>query len=841
MNTKAYLQRSKSTRSVRTSHSSSLATDTLDPDIARLFATAAASKAMSRSMERSSTLSEGSYDRLGGPHRMAVPSRRYKRAESCYSSEHSSASDDAPLQDHDQPWSAALPSISEFGGLEEKVASLPSSYRRLRKSRSMFSTRQRGPHMPPSSDSYSPNISAGRPASEAPRLYRTLRRSMSFLKGDYQPQNTLRDAKSHDAAIQLARSRYDQSIVNSPDSPHWIPLPVSKARRDHKPFRKTFRTSGTSEKTSITSSPLDRVKATESHGKARALSSSIKKGIKRVLGFSRASSENEKAQLSPFHSRYWSQSPSTDISNENSYPGSNAVSQMGDISEPVGHDGIPIMRRMQSSASLATSRSRVTSWADSTAANTIATPNPGGQQRLCIISEQDNFRQGGSVPFLQDTYSQPISNHFDSHRLFSALMKRMGGAHPQSPDEDVILGHVKEHRAIPTQGSLHFHRSRNTIRQVPSDCSMNSPRSFATANVNPPTPYERLQTHGTASGHGAMPGPIIYEDNGIESGERRREESDSPSAYSRTTSGNSPLTKAVVDSSDSEAEPGVATIFASERTTYSSPNKSTHSSDGKPPVPPGVDWQNFMESEIAKIEKPPTTQHHYREHAQILDDYEFSFNTAVPSRKTRVESRGASQIGDDRDTLSRRVSTNSNFSRPFSRSSSLHTVVKIQEAHNNASSTPISLAASDDVFRDSGAHETYLKTAHAGQIELGISPMLSRSSNKPRMPESPTPKGHLIEVSPRMNNGKYTQYSTKWSPGSQEARSLRRRRSTRFHRENRKATNENAKLEQNMHDQPYGLQSTMSSKRMVEIFLNSRRRQMGVDLPDDGAPEPAFL
>jgi hypothetical protein len=167
--------------------------------------------------------------------------------------------------------------------------------------------------------------------------------------------------------------------------------------------------------------------------------------------------------------------------------------------------------------------------------------------------------------------------------------------------------------------------------------------------------------------------------------------------------------------------------------------------------------------------------------------------------------------------------------------------VKVQRPPANASSTPISLAVSDDVFRDSGGRENYMKSSHAGQIELGVSPMLPRSGNKPRMPESPTPKSHLFEVSPRISGGKYAQYSTKWSPGSQEARTLRRRQSTRFNRENRKATNENAKLEHNLYDQPYGLQSPMSSKRTVEIFLNSRRRQMGADLSDDGTSEPAFL
>ncbi|KAL2797017.1 hypothetical protein BJX66DRAFT_117848 [Aspergillus keveii] len=841
MNTKDCLRRSKSTLIVRTSHSSSLATETFDPDIARLFATAAASKAMSRAADRPSTLSEGSYDRLGGSRRMAVPPRRYKRAESSYSSGNSSAGDEGSLQDHDQPWSAALPSISEFGALEDRIASLPSSYRRLRKSRSMCSTRQRhAPYAPPSSESYSPSV--GAQGAEAPRLYRTLRRSMSFLKGEYQPQNTLRHAKSHDVAIQLARSQYEQSAMNSPESPHWAQLPVSKTRREHKPFRKTFRTSGTSERTSVTSSPLDRVTVTESHGRARAFSSSIKKGIKRVLGISRTSLKHEKAQLSPFHSHYWSQSPSTAVSNENDYPQGNEVSDINEFRRPAGHDRVPSMRRMQSSASLATSRSRVTSWADSTAANTIATPRAEGQQRLSIISEQGNIRQADSEPFSQGSFQQPHSNAVDSHRLFSALMKRIGGAHPQSPSEEIFLGHVKEHRAIPTQGSLHLRPSRHTIRQVPSDCSINSPKSFATAYVNPPNSYERLQTYSGANVREAVSGPEAHDNDEAKPNERQREGTDSSSVYSRTTSGNSPLTKAVANSPDSEAEPGVAIIFASERKIYSSPNRASQPPGDHIPAQSGVDWQNIMESQIAKIENADQPRRHYREDAQILDDYEVPFNSPIPTRKVRVESRGTRQVDDDRAALSRRVSASSNFSRPFSRSSSLCTVVKVQDPPANASSTPISLAVSDDVFQDSGGRESYRKSSHAGQIELGVSPMLSRSGNKPRMPESPTPKSQLVEISPKMNSGKYTQYSTKWSPGSREARTLLRRRSTRFNRENRKATNENAKLEQqNIYEQPYGLQSPMSSKHMVEIFLNSRRRQMGADLADDGTSEPAFL
>jgi hypothetical protein len=107
------------------------------------------------------------------------------------------------------------------------------------------------------------------------------------------------------------------------------------------------------------------------------------------------------------------------------------------------------------------------------------------------------------------------------------------------------------------------------------------------------------------------------------------------------------------------------------------------------------------------------------------------------------------------------------------------------------------------------------------------------------MPESPTPKRLAADISPIMSGEKYGQYSIKRSPANQDARTLHRR-SARFLRENRRVTNENMRMEQGLYEQAQGLQSPMSSKRMVEIFLNSRRRQMGAG-SDDGAPEPAFL
>lgn len=826
MSAKDRLRKSKSSRFSRASHSS-LTSEPLDPELARLFATAAASRAMamSRSADRSSTLSEGSYDRLGGPPSMAVPPRRYKR--SSYSSGQSSAADDLPIRhsasssmespESDQPWSAALPSISEFGGLEGRIASLPSSYRRLRKSRSMFSTRQRSSHIPygiPSSESYSPSISSRGQTSDPPRMHRSLRRSMSFLKSDSRPQNTLRHAKSQDAAVQLARSQYQKDLLNSPDSSNW-PLPMSKVRREHKPFRKTFRGTRTSENTAAEGS-MEQSRSPQPHWKARAFSSTIKKGIKRVLGLSRTPSEQAKSHASPASSRHWDQSPSTAVNDEHSHPIGNGSLEADQLQANSNQPNT--VRRMQSSRSLATSRSRVTSWADSTAANTIATPKAGGQ-RLSIVSEQGNIDRP-DVPPIPSGLNQPGNDGVDSHRLFSALMKRIGGA----KEEDIVIGHVKEHRAIPTQGSSRFHNSRQTIRQVPSNISISSPRSFATAN---PGPIYEQPYGGSSNNTGGLRQSRAYNDDSKSvPKEISCADSISPSIYSRTTDGHSPQHRAATDSPDPAAELGVATIFAPERTAYNSPSKAPESPAEKISAQPATDWQDWMDSQMARIENATPTRH-YREDAEIYNDSAPNFTSSVPSRRIRVESRGVSPA-QDHDILDRKVSTNSNFSRPFSRSSSLRTVVKAREPSSPVPTPSVPPLAGDDVFRDSGGHERFLKP-NAGQ---SLSPMLSRSSNQPRAMDSPTPKRSATEVSPMISSGKYGQVPTKWSPGNQDARTLHRR-SARFLRENRRATNENARWEQ-------AHQSPMSSKRMVETFLNSRRRQMGTGA-EDGTPEPAFL
>ncbi|KAE8349914.1 hypothetical protein BDV28DRAFT_160069 [Aspergillus coremiiformis] len=758
------LRRSKSSRSIRKSHQTSASGESFDADLARQHATVAASLAMRRSTERSSTDSQRSYNRLGGPGNMAVPPRRHRPSGGTEDSDnvstvtmpHSrlSMANDLENKNNEQLSPAALPPISEFGGLDGRNSSLPSSYRRLRKSRSMFTTGQR----------YS-RISYGVPS----RLYDS-------------PRNVI------------------------------------------------------------------------SQGKARSLSSSIKRGIKRVLGLSKSAAENNQAPVSPMDPKRC-QNPATvfkedgDCSTE-SDGNPVCIDRLADSHRP---QTIPSTR---SSESLATSRSRVTSWADSTVANTIVTRKAGEQGHLSIIDERGGSRLNLSLLTPSNSPRRECSStaepglperSIDSQRLYAALMRRIGQNCAQDPEEEIVLGQVREHRAIPTRASSLYPRSsRQTIRRVLSNDSITSPGSYATAPGGPVTPQKRPTMLGV---------PNTPEDDAqsiIATRSQSLDASDSPSIYSRTTSGNSPTIEnrnAVLGSPEKD-EPGVATIYESQRSAYSSPKRTTGSRDPEVQSRPSADWQQWMQSQMARIENFTPTGEHYREEAEIYGDAA-NVLRRFPSRNIQDDNGTLESQLDDPDHgyhFARRESTckigmGSNFSRPFGRSPSVRTMVTVCKEQTSGaaalSSIPISVSPNN-----SGQPFSVSRIRARGD-QYATSPMHSRPINRHWMPETPTPKRDAREMSQRLTlSGKYGGSSAKWSP-AQETRALPFR-SVR-HRDSTRPTNENLRADNRLCDskEPYPLsQDTyvpISSKRMVEMFLNSRRRQMGTEMSDGSAPDGAFL
>ncbi|OGM42614.1 hypothetical protein ABOM_009580 [Aspergillus bombycis] len=860
------LRRSRSTRSIRRSHQMSVSNEPFDPEIAKQHATVAASLAMRRSTERSSTDSQRSYDRLGGPGSMAVPQRRNRPSgdteisDTVLTATLTQSRSDSEENNNSQLSPAALPPIREFGGLDGRNSSLPSSYRRLRKSRSMFAGGQRYSRMSSGAHSrlYDYVTLDKAQVPEVPNPGGALKRSLSFLRGSHPTVNATHHMRSHEAAIQLARSQFLQSSVDSTDQCR--ASSIHRPKREHKPFRKTFRSnsgdSASGMDASSTQSSVDSSRHAMSQDKTRSLSSSIKRGIKKVLGLSKPVADTSLVQAPPV-GQAQSQVLST-TSKDDNYPAGNDRNLIC-ADRLTGSDRSQIVRSIRSSESLATSRSRVTSWADSTVANTIVTRKTGEQSHLCIIDEQGDLGPNPSLLTPSNSPTQDFSStsepamlehSIDSQRLYAALMKRIGQNHAQHTEEEIFLGQVREHRAIPTRASSLYPRSsRQTIRRVPSNESFTTPRSYATAPGGTVTPQKRLTMLGSQS---ALDGDT-RSINVIES--PTLDISNSPSIYSRTTSGNSPSTKQHSDkprSSGSVDELGVATIFESQRSAYRSPKRTPGLPESQIQPQPSADWQQWMQSQMARIENLTPTKKHYKEDAQIYDD--------EANMPRQCLSRG---LGGDNDTSTSRqndsdqdhlfasrepittckIWTRSNFSRPFSRSPSVRTVVTASKEQGLATAPLFSIHTSGPPSSDGSSFTVgRIRTRLDQHASL---PMQSRPINRPWMPESPTPKREARELSRRLAlSGKYGESSVKW-PQAQDTgpvpfRLSRHRDSTRFNNENIRAdtrhgnVNERCPLSQ-------GTYSPMSSKRMVELFLNSRRRQMGMEMSDDSAPDGAFL
>lgn len=816
---------------------------------------------MLRSSERSSGESKSSYDCLGGPDNVAVPQRslppshiQFTEKDSDWPISQAQVTKGSPTHNpeenvgslnHSQITSAALPSISEFGGLDGRKSSLPSSYRRLRKAKSMFSTRYR-PSLG-AGGTTSPREGIDGRISDPPLQNRTLRRSTPFLRGS-RSSKAMRHARSQDASIQLARAQFLQSAEEQAEQMRRSSIVPPKPRHEHRGFRKTFRTTSApglpelddARSPSWTAQP----KSTGFHGRARTLSQTIKSRIKRALGMSRQ--EPDPIQSSPASQ---SQGAITEPGLDPDYMHESNHQSHGSVMDYIqGDSKTQTVQRTRSSDSIATSNSRVTSWADSTAANTIAMRKAGDGHSLSIIEEYDDIHQMAQ-------HTPPGKGRtVDSQRLYSALMKRIGRANMQTND-GAVYGEVKEHRLIPERtSSAYSHRSKRTVRHIGSNESVISPRSFATAtsDTRPPTRQSRCQSRHMLptirSGQSCERdrydnGEISDDDTGSVIVSRRDPDVEpySPSVYSRTTITPAKKERAVASGSLGSEEPGMVTILSSQRTAYSSPKRMAGSRSPGVPIQPSADWHQWISSEIARIEAAPPTRDHYRENAQIVDD-DSNFLYPIPIPETHNSYQFSTEQPDrlSQDSsdswMMNRVPPLSNFSRPFSRSPSVRTIVPVK-----TQPPPTSVFPTPDLPSDSGSQVYSIPNPFDSEITLA--PMRSRSNNMLQTPDTPTPKRDGEAQQWRAANEQYRRYSTRRLPISPDGKAPQR--PFRGYRDQRRTTNENLRNEDGrgeMTDQYHRLQdihSTISSKTMVEMFLSSRRRQVGTS--EESAPNGAFL
>lgn len=896
--TRGRLHRSMSSRSIRRARRPPA--EIIDPDIAKLHAAAAASRAMHSSHQHSHQSSaelKCSYNRVGGPTQVAIPRRRPKSSlqytddsTSTYGAPTVPPSTPLPFARaesistvNDREFSAVLPPPAEPNGLDGRDSSVPSSYRRLRKAKSMFSTRQRSSHT-----AYSTPPLPRRDAMDLERspqfaLPRTMRHTPSFIRASpFQSSRAIRHAKSQDTAIQLARDQFLGETDHAEAQTRRSSLFVHRRRRENKQFRKTFR---------VTSASSIGTKPTERHGRRRTFSASFKNGLKRVFGLSRSveqqSNPSDEADppLPPVPISC------NDISVNNSVHGyveyrDDMVGEVVDVIDDVHSSPLRVPRISPSRASLCTSKSRVTSWADSTVANTITARKPGHRQSLSLIEEHGDLNKqlvqnpSGAADQASPTPRKSPARRFndwvDSHDLYSALMQQIGRQNVQNAEEEIIFGTVPEHRAVQARTSSALsRRSKYTIRRVPSGDS-STPGSFTTAragdsssprkNMIRPLQYipssatsRRIQgqenhTWGPKVGGNSARSPCARGgDSDDETGSvivvrygGARMGAVSPSVYSRTTNGGTPTEELEVTEPRYVAdEPGTATIFTSQRAVYKSPRRSSSSSPLKTQVKPSLDWQQWMSSQIERIESTSPTREHVREDAQFQEDDDEIFMGMMrrapgPGQESTAKPYITSEPkhNDSQSIEEPRVASQNNFSRPFSRSSSVQTILPSQTIEPGSTVKTASKLSAVDSIADVPSPPVRVPS------DRTLSPMRTRTANSPSIPDSPTPQRVVPDLPKRnLTQEQYRRYSARRPIANGKPNSFR---SMRAYRDFNALNNENQwqkEDHENMMGEYHKNQDgppTVSSKRMVELFLNSRRRP-AENVLDGNAPGEAFI
>ncbi|KAI4132753.1 MAG: hypothetical protein LQ347_002473 [Umbilicaria vellea] len=477
------LRRAKSTSSVQTRQAIPPESRPIDPETARHDALTAAHVAFDRSQERAPALRKREYDSSGreipsntdqelsrkrsvrftGPCAVPIRQRSITRRQA------PAQTTSGRLAPQINGRSSSIRKIESFSTvvpysgqdcIETRVFPNPSSYRRIRKSKSMYT-----PRIAPSIifTNGTPSVKARHSINNDQQLPRRpdLRNSMSFVRGatDDISRNSY-DVENRDAAIQMARDQYlrqleDQRLKERPSFLH-----PGKRRKSQKAFRRTVRTSSTnSYGSAISSSDHYAGQGTKSQGlgrKARDLSFSLKDKLKRVF---RKSSQLEEGipsqQLDATRAHFRDYLPATsgvDQGYKPVSPSNGSVlrrinSRSSSLLSVMPQDGKDYregsIRSVRSDDSITNGRSRVTSWTNSTVANTVNTRDIlMDKKRLSIIQENGGQHHSPKRVHLDGiasdgryaVFRKPLGSGgsgvrstgpVNSQRVYSALMRKL--------------------------------------------------------------------------------------------------------------------------------------------------------------------------------------------------------------------------------------------------------------------------------------------------------------------------------------------------------------------------------------------------------------------------------
>ncbi|KAI9649274.1 hypothetical protein NHQ30_001844 [Ciborinia camelliae] len=406
--------------------------------------------------------------------------------------------------------------FDEYYTQEDDVASTPSSYRRIRKSKSMFS-----PLSAPSNVFYSNGSPDRTNCSSTPRTHENdvpLRapKSMSFLRGGRDYFKSATSCERNDDAVQMARDRFfaqatQQRLREQPSF-----LFRSKAQRQEKPFRKSVRSS--SGKSAVTFDSAESIREGGLRARARKVSQGLKSKLRKVFGRSKEEPvmiPNQQVDAIETHVRAYAGQLSPDHESFLDIPRPDEAAFAHVAARVPSLRAIASSQRLRSQSGSIRSfrsdnsdeKSRVTSWTNSTANNTVTSqglrPQPTRDQRLSIINESGTHiskaafhrpnvkNQHPAYPaFHRPGHVQPIRpGGVDSARLCSALMKRLDENSPEAilakskkASSDTLRAEKVHRRTSSFTNALS--QSKPWIRQVPPDCDPSNQSQNQYSQVN---------------------------------------------------------------------------------------------------------------------------------------------------------------------------------------------------------------------------------------------------------------------------------------------------------------------------------------------------------------------
>ncbi|KAH8702428.1 hypothetical protein BGW36DRAFT_290785 [Talaromyces proteolyticus] len=898
------MRRSKSTPSVRKRRSTVSTPEALDPQIARHHATTAASLAMAQAKGRTAHASyEERKPYRGDIASMTVattvptasrtprhsPSIRFVREGGNKNYTDTAVSPTLPSIEHetDGIFEQCLPdddyAIREFQGFGNEELFAPSSYRRLRKARSMFSTRSmrspRGGAVPSNEMSNIEPSLLKRNSEIAVDKPKSLRHSLSFFNG---ASSTIRRAKSHYAMsnrVQLS----EESVKEAMPRKHPL-LPSKENRLSQKSLRPTVRAMREM------SPDDDAVPVSDSNGvhkKARAFSINIKKRLKRVFGIP-GSSDDQLSEDRSFGSPY---SESIAFDSLSTFDGASP----------------PTLRSRQSLESIDTSASRVTSWTNSTAGNTVKTRHAPSRNHLSTIEEGVDAMSGQQFEMPEFRRSErvayPQSKQIDSQRIYSALMKHIGESSSKNGETVLSAGAVRGYPTITERSSsVQPSREGRGIRPMASDMSMKNAQTSLQIDSRPESSQSHISGYShyldanrfiakgksvsrnpskaplkepdslffpsTASHKPKTPSPYRMAMNSIRENDYSDDDatsviirqttrcvSTSPSVYSRTPSGQAINHEDLCHEYETPGQSGIATIFDSQ-VPYRSPKK--HGSSGM-----GIrsknsaEWKNWMDTQMNNItvfDAPklicqPVPRDHHREDAECDEepilispptrDRLIEYNEMTQPRTSLSELRKLYTLRDLRPTASTTETKpleQSNFSRPLSRQSVASLRTTGRSAVNSCAKDLCAVSENNNIphqqdIRDPPG-ETFRTVRSKRLVDIANSSNRSlaiRTAREARINRSPDERCTMRQVDDQ-KGAKTVQFrSVREGPDD-----------TLGNKENERSPSVNRKGKSVVRlSDLTGLHSTIDSKRMVDLFLDSRRGRENNAERD--TPSPAFI